>query len=229
MNLLDFARGPALQWSVAIFIVGVLWRLLGVLLLRTRKDHSEPRNDAAWKGLRLIALRSWPRKEFLGGTAFGEVMGYTFHIGFLLTLFFFVPHVLFFADISRGLFGTDLHGLTGLSWPTLPNGVVMLLSAISIAALVAVLVHRVVNPVKRLISNFDDYFSWLVTIAPLATGMAAFAHLGGWPYERLLAVHLLSAELLLVWFPFGKLMHAFTIFAARGSTGMLFERKGASL
>ena len=172
MNLLDFARGPALQWSVAIFIVGVLWRLLGVLLLRTRKDHSEPRNDAAWKGLRLIALRSWPRKEFLGGTAFGEVMGYAFHIGFLLTLFFFVPHVLFFADISRGLFGTDLHGLTGLSWPTLPNGVVTLLSAISIAALVAVLIHRIVNPVKRLISNFDDYFSWLVTIAPLVTGMA---------------------------------------------------------
>ena len=86
------------------------------------------------------------------------------------------------------------------------------------------------RPVRdQLISNFDDYFSWLVTIAPLATGMAAFAHLGGWPYERLLAVHLLSAELLLVWFPFGKLMHAFTIFVARGSTGMLFERKGASL
>ena len=229
MSLLDFARGPALQWSIVIFVVGVLWRLLGVLLLRTRKDLSEPRKDAAWKGLRLIALRSWPRKEFLGGTAFGEVMGYAFHIGFLLALFFYVPHVLFFADIARGLFGTDLHGLTGLNWPTLPNGVVTLLSAISIAALVAVLIHRIVSPVKRLISNFDDYFSWLVTIAPLATGMAAFAHLGGWPYERLLAVHLLSAELLLVWFPFGKLMHAFTIFVARGSTGMLFERKGASL
>jgi len=106
---------------------------------------------------------------------------------------------------------------------------VTLLSAISIAALVAVLIHRLVSPVKRLISNFDDYFSWFVTMAPLATGMAAFAHLGGWPYERLLAVHILSAELLLVWFPFGKLMHAFTIFAARGSTGMIFERKGASL
>lgn len=164
MSLLDFARGPALQWSLGIFVVGVLWRLLGVLLLRTRKDLSEPRRDAAWKGLRLIALRSWPRKEFLGGTAFGEVLGYAFHIGFLLALFFYVPHVLFFADIARGLFGTDLHGLTGLNWPTLPNGVVTLLSAISIAALVAVLIHRLVSPVKRLISNFDDYFSWLVTL-----------------------------------------------------------------
>jgi hypothetical protein len=59
--------------------------------------------------------------------------------------------------------------------------------------------------------------------------MAALAHFGGYPYERLLAFHLLSVELLLVWFPFGKLMHAFTIFAARGSTGMIFERRGASL
>jgi hypothetical protein len=170
MTLLEFARGPGLQWSVTIFIVGVLWRLLGVFLLRGRKDLSEPRNRAAWKGLRLIALRSWPRREFLGGTAFGEVMGYAFHLGFLLTLFFYVPHVLFFADVSRGLIGTDLQGLTGFAWPTLPNGIV-----------------------------------------------------------TLLAVHLLSVELLLVWFPFGKLMHAFTIFAARGATGLIFERRGASL
>jgi nitrate reductase gamma subunit len=229
MTLLEFARGPALQWSISIFIVGVLWRLLGVFLLRTKQDLSEPRNPAAWKGLRLIALRSWPRREFLEGTAFGEVMGYTFHVGFLATLFFFAPHVLFFGDVAHGLIGTDLRGLIGVGWPTLPNGIITLLSAVSIAALVAVLIHRLVNPVKRLISNFDDYFSWFVTITPLATGMAAFAHLAGWPYERLLAFHLLSVELLLVWFPFGKLMHAFTIFAARGATGMIFERRGASL
>ena len=229
MTLLEFARGPALQWSIFIFVAGVLWRLIGVLLLRSKKDLSEPRKPAAWKGLRLIALRSWPRREFLEGTAFGEVMGYAFHLGFLVTLFFFAPHVLFFADVARGLFGTDLRGLTGLAWPTLPNGVITVFAAVSIAALLAVLVHRVINPVKRLISNFDDWFSWFVTFAPLATGVAAFAHLGGWPYEQLLAWHLLSVQLLLVWFPYGKLMHAFTIFAARGTTGMIFERRGASL
>jgi nitrate reductase gamma subunit len=229
MDLLEFARGPALQWAISIFIVGVLWRLLGVFLLRKKKDLSEPRNPATWKGLRLIALRSWPRREFLEGTAFGEVMGYAFHLGFLAALFFFAPHVLFFADVARGLIGTDLRGLTGVGWPTLPNGIITLLSGVSLAALLAVLVHRLVNPVKRLISNFDDYFSWFVTAAPLATGMAAFSHLAGWPYERLLAIHLLSVELLLVWFPFGKLMHSFTIFAARGATGLIFERRGASL
>jgi len=229
VTLLEFARGPGLTWAVSIFIAGVLWRLLGVFLLRAKKDLSEPRNRAAWKGLRLIALRSWPRREFLQGTAFGEVMGYAFHVGFLVALFFFAPHVLFFADVAQGLIGTDLEGMLGVRWPTLPNGIITFVSAVSVAALVAVLVHRLVNPVKRLISNFDDYMSWFVTIAPLVTGMAAFSHLAGWPYEQLLAFHLLSVELLMVWFPFGKLIHAFTIFAARGATGMIFERRGASL
>ena len=229
MTLLEFARGPAMTWAVAIFIAGVLWRLLGVFLLRTRKDLSEPRKAATWKGLRLIALRSWPRKEFLGGTAFGEVMGYTFHVGFLVALFFLVPHVLFFESVFEGLLGFDFSDVFGFTWPTLPTGVITFLSAVSLAALVAVLIHRLTHPVKRLISNFDDYLSWFLTAAPLATGMLAFAHAGGAPYETLLAVHLLSVQALMVWFPFGKLMHAFTIFAARGAQGLIFERKGASL
>ena len=58
-SLLEFARGPALTWAIWIFVAGTLWRLVGVLLLRTKKDLSAPRNAATWKGLRLIALRSW--------------------------------------------------------------------------------------------------------------------------------------------------------------------------
>jgi nitrate reductase gamma subunit len=229
MTLLEFARGPGLQWSVAIFLFGLLWRLVGIFFLRTKVDLSAPRNPAKWKGLRLIALRSWPRKEFLGGTAFGEVMGYAFHIGFLATLFFYVPHLLFFEDVFQGLVGTDFEGIFGFAWPALPTAAITFLAAVSVAALVAVLVHRITNPVKRLISNFDDYFSWLLTVAPLVTGLLAYAHAGGVRYETMLAVHILSAEALLVWFPFGKLIHAFTIFAARGATGMIFERRGASL
>ena len=228
MDLLTFARGPGMHWAMVIFVVGVLWRLIGILLLRRKKDLSEPRNRAAWKGLRLIGLRSWPRKEFLGGTAFGEILGYTFHIGFFVALFLYVPHILFFEDIAKSLIGVNFTRVFGFGWPSLPGGVIYLFSAVSLAALIAVLIHRIASPVKRMLSNFDDYFSWLVTIAPIATGMMAFSHYGA-PYQTLLALHLLSVELLMVWFPFGKLMHAFTIFAARGSQGVQFERKGAAL
>ncbi|HUL57535.1 MAG TPA: hypothetical protein VLT60_11085 [Usitatibacter sp.] len=228
MDLLAFTRGPGMHWALTIFVIGILWRLLGILLLRGRRDLSEPRNTAVWKGLRLIGLRSWPRKEFLGGTAFGEIVGYTFHIGFLVALFFYLPHILYFEDLFKGVLGVNFHRVFGFDWPSLPGGAIYFFAAVSVAALIAVLVHRISDPVKRMLSNFDDYFSWFVTIAPVATGMLAFSHFGA-PYPTLLAVHLLAVELLMVWFPFGKLMHSFTIFLARGTQGMQFERKGASL
>ncbi|HTY48057.1 MAG TPA: hypothetical protein VMB48_00030, partial [Steroidobacteraceae bacterium] len=58
------------------------------------------------------------------------------------------------------------------------------------------------------------------------TGMLAYGHFGG-QYPMRLAVHLLSVELLLVWFPFGKLMHAFYIFPSRAINGAVLARKGA--
>src|SRR3974390_2152861 len=225
MSLLEFARGTGMAIAAAAFVAVTVWRLVGIALLRGSTDLSEPRSKAAWKGLRLIMLRSWPRREFLAGSAFSEITGYTFHIGFLLVLFFYVPHIEFFADVFAGLLGRHLP--SGIGWPSLPGGAATALTVLSLAALLAVLMHRLANPVKRLLSNFDDYFSWLVTVAPLATGLAAHDHVGGARYEMLLAWHLLTVEALLIWFPCGKLMHALTIFAARGTSGVLFERKGA--
>lgn len=55
MTLLDFARGPALEASLIIFVVGTIWRLLGTLLLPWRLIAAEPRAGAP--GLRLGAER----------------------------------------------------------------------------------------------------------------------------------------------------------------------------
>jgi hypothetical protein len=45
-------------------------------------------------------------------------------------------------------------------------------------------------------------------------------------YRGPLALHLLSLELLLLWFPFGKLMHAILFAFSRGATGMRFAHRG---
>ena len=216
MDLLTFARGPALQWSLIVFAIGMLWRLVGILLLRRKADHTEPRSTATWRGaLKLIVTRSWPKREFWATTAFGQTISYVFHIGLVVVIFGFMPHILF------------IRSLTGLDWPGLPNSLIYLSGAITVAALIAALIRRISNPVMRLLSNFDDYFSWFVTIAPVVTGLMAVAHLGA-RYETLLAIHILSICLLLIWMPFGKLMHTVLIFVSRGTTGALFARKGAS-
>jgi hypothetical protein len=92
------------------------------------------------------------------------------------------------------------------------------------------------DPVRRLISTADDRITWTVTFLPVLTGMAV----AGEPsaailardhavYAGPLAVHLLSLELLLIWFPFGKLMHAFLFAFSRGATGVRFGHRGVDL
>ncbi len=80
----------------------------------------------------------------------------------------------------------------------------------------------------RLISRADDYISWLMTFLPVATGLAASAHLG-LRYETLLALHVLSICTFLIWFPFGKLMHAFLFVFSRGMTGIRMGQRGAAI
>jgi nitrate reductase gamma subunit len=126
----------------------------------------------------------------------------------------FAPHIALF------------HSTLGLSWPALPSSLITIVSVVTLTLFVAVLFRRVTSPVMRLISNFDDYFTWVVTATVLVTGLAATAHLGG-RYATLLGLHILSFDLLLVWFPCGKLMHAFYIMPSRALNGFLLSRKGA--
>lgn len=215
MGLLDFARGPALQISLVILVAGFLWRVAGIVLLRRKTDYSQPRTNAKWGGaFKLILSRTVPAPAFRSQTLYANLIGYTFHIGLAIVVFGFLPHILFIKSI------------TGLSWPSLPSGFVYFVGVVTMAALIAALVRRMTHPVLRLLSNFDDYFSWIVTALPVLTGLLAVAHLGA-RYETLLALHILSVELLFVWLPFGKLGHSFLVFLSRGTTGMIFARRGA--
>jgi hypothetical protein len=218
MDLLGFSRGPALKAAIGIFCLGVTWRIVSIALLRIRRDFNEPRASlvkTALGGLITVGSRSWPHREFIGRTGPGEALGYSYHLGLFAVVLLFTPHILF------------LGSLFGVTWPGLPSSVITIVSVVTLTLFLAVLFRRVTNPVMRLLSNFDDYFSWFLTMLVMVTGLAATAHVGA-RYETLLAVHILSVDLLLIWFPFGKLMHAFYIFPSRAINGALLARKGAT-
>ncbi len=142
-------------------------------------------------------------------------MGYSYHIGLFAVVLLFGPHIAF------------LGSLFGVTWPGLPSSVITVIAALTLTLFLAVLFRRVTNRVMRMLSNFDDYFSWLITMLVMVTGLAATAHVGA-RYETLLGLHILSFDVLLLWFPFGKLMHAFYIFPSRALNGALLARKGAT-
>jgi hypothetical protein len=217
MTLLEFARGPGLQWSLAIFALGVLWRLVGSFLLARKRDRSKAAGTSYVKaGLRAMIMRSAPPHELEKNIQFQHYSGYAWHLGFFATLLLFGPHIPFFKQFL------------GFGWPALPNTVVLVIAGITLAILIALVVRRIVHPVMKQISSTDDWISVFLVILPFVTGFASYAHLqiGEIRYEDLLAAHILSVEAMLVWFPFSKLMHMFYAFPARFQVGVAMEHKG---
>lgn len=216
VELLNWVRGPGLNISVAIFILGTLWRLFEIYSLGRKQDLSAPRHAEGASGFHTIVRRSMPPPGMLKRSPISYIGGYAFHIGLAIVVFFFAPHIVL------------IDNLMGLSWPALPSQLVDLAAVVTLAAMVLVLVDRINKPVKRFLSTFEDYFTWAVTFLPVLTGYMAVQHLL-LPYTTMLALHILSVEVLLVVLPFSKLFHAFTVFGSRWYNGQLNAHKGVSV
>lgn len=212
-ELLYWVRGTGLQISAAVFVLGMSYRILYLALLGRRKSFTTPRGSEWGPGLRTIWRRSLVLPELTARGKFTVTAGYVFHLGFLITLFFLAQHI----DVLRAVLG--------FGWPALPRGVIDISAILSIAALLALLAHRFMDPVKRLLSDFQDYLVWTLTFLPLLTGFLLLRGIGS-DYLTLLILHTLSIELLLIVAPFTKLAHMFSTFAARWYNGAISGFKG---
>ncbi len=214
--ILQWARGTGLQIAIGVFLLGVLIRLVEMWMLGRKPDLAEPRAGGRMGGWRTVFMRSIPSSGLMKHAGLVFIAGYIFHLGFFTTLLLFAPHIRLF------------HDLLDVSWPALSNGAIEVIAILSIGALIALGVHRFINPVRRFLSTLQDYFVWLVSLLPLLTGYMLL-HNAVFTYTQMLAMHILSVELLLVVFPFTKLMHAFTFIVSRWYTGDMAARKGVAV
>jgi nitrate reductase gamma subunit len=209
MSLLELARGPLWTASVAVFALGIAWRI------GRKPDLSAPRAaGTAGAAVRTVFTRMLPRAGFRQSATLITVNPYVYHLGLALIAFGYLPHIEF------------LRRVAGVSWPALPDAVMYLAAGATIVSLCIALLYRLTDPVLRLISSAGDYFAWAVTMLPLLTGMALIAEPAGGGDPARLALHLLSLELLLAWFPFGKLMHAILFVPGRAQLGAFLARRG---
>lgn len=213
LQLLTWVRGPGLDIAVGVFLLGVLWRLIEIYSLGRKPDLSAPRHVAGASGLHTVFRRSIPPPGMVKRSPVSYIGGYIFHVGLAIIVFFFAPHIKL------------VEGLIGISWPALPSQVIDGVTVVTLATMVVVLVDRINKPVKRYLSTFQDWFTWTVTFLPVLTGWLAVQHLL-LPYTTMLALHILSVEVLLVVLPFTKLFHAFTVFGSRWFNGTVNGHKG---
>lgn len=209
IELLNWARGPGLTYATVIMFFGLTLRVFEILSLGRPKELAEVRDSGTRDGWMMILKRSLPEvRNWRYITA-----SYVFHIGLLVVVFFFIPHTQFFRDVF------------GIFWGGWPNYIIDFFTVLSIAALLYSLATRFTDPARRMLSRMSDYFAWLVTFLPFVTGYMAF-HRIGIDYTTMLAVHILSVELLMIALPISKLTHSVTFSMARWYTGSNNGRRG---
>lgn len=211
MTALQFVEGPLFYFASAVFILGAFWRVFGIIRMGRKPDISPPRGSA-FAGFLKGNLRHFvPRGLFAERTWMHIVGGYGFHLGLFVLMFFAAPHVTFLSE-----------RIVGFDWPALPRWGFIVAAEISFAGLIILWVRRFSDPVMRLISDWDDHIGSWLTFLVMLTGCLALQESN----DILRLIHMLFVDIWLIYFPFGRLMHAFTFFLSRGHTGATYGRKG---
>ena len=208
---LEFVEGPFWYVALVVFVAGVTLRLVEVFTKGVSADISVPRTGGKAGALRTILSRSWVAEGFSKGARFHLFAGYLFHIGLFIVLIWAAPHVEFIEE-----------RLLGFGWTPAPHWLFILASEFAFAGIIMLWLRRIMHPVLRQISTFDDHAAAILTFVVMLTGCMAL--LKG--HDGLRAIHMLSVEMLMIYFPFSRLMHAFTFAFSRGYTGAAMARKG---
>ena len=203
--------GPLWYFSLAVFVIGVVWQLAAIVFGSRKADLSAARDSAASGAVKTLFSRFVPHREIAPAITLQVVAGYMFHLGLFALLFFAAPHVVFLEE-----------NLLGFGWTPMPHWAFIVASQFAFFGLIVLWVRRMVNPVSRLISTRDDHITAILTFVVMLTG--CFALLEGSTGLRLL--HRFTVELWLIYFPFSALMHTFTFVPSRMFTGAWFGRRG---
>lgn len=197
------------MYATIFMVFGLTLRVFEILSLGRPKELAETRDSGVRDGWKNIFNRSLPEVhhwKFI-------TAAYIYHVGLLVIIFFFIPHTQFFRDVF------------GIFWGGWPSYIIDFFTVLSIAAMLYTLVARFYDPTRRILSKMSDYFVWVVTFLPLVTGYMAFHRLG-MDYTTMLALHILSVELLMIALPVTKLTHSITFSMSRFYTGSNNGRKG---
>ena len=214
-DLLMWARGPGFTIALVIMVGGILLRLVEIFVLGRKKDFAQPKGNGVTQGIKTIFTRSVARKGMLKEAPVTYIGGYIFHIGFFVAFLFLGAHIALIEE------------LLGISWFDFNKAVIETAVALAIVAAAALAYTRFTDPVRRRLTGWSDWFVLIISVLPLMTGYIAVNKVFGVDGTLWMAIHILSAEFLMIAFPFTKLMHAVTFAMARYYNGSIQGRKGA--
>ncbi|MCS7307883.1 MAG: hypothetical protein NZ526_04955 [Aquificaceae bacterium] len=215
----DFVRGPLLKFSLFVFFVGIAYRFFRVFFLGLPPDFAKPKGNPYFMAVKKIVIKptmGWTFREVFSRRAINFIGGFLFHLGFIGLTLFVPAHALLWREI------------TGLPIPLLPNVISDLLAYMALGSLIALTIHRALNPVLKLLTGKDEYFANFLIVMILFTGILATRWAGGGSYVWLLSLHMFLADILIIYIPFSRLSHFVYYFLSVGFMGWNAGKRGVS-
>ncbi len=220
-NILEFARGPFFQVAILVFIAGMTYRLVRVLVLGWSADKVPAKGSKLGgvamsfaKGLLIWPFIPWVKNTF-NRNPITYLAGGLFHLGLFVVIFLGAAHVLVWKS------------LIGFGWFTLPLPIVDWLAAGAIVAMIALFINRLVNPVLKLLTGPAEWLNWLIVFLPMVTGYLMTHHLW-FTYEVLFSLHMLAVDVLLIWIPLSRISHFMFYFFSKAIHGADFGKRAVT-
>lgn len=218
-NILRFLRGPFFHLSLLIFVAGLVYRLVRVLLLGWSRDRVKNRGSKALgvaraylKGILILPFIPWVKRTF-SPNVLTYVAGGLFHLSLFAVIIFGTPHMLVWKSLLGG------------GWPTVPSPIVDWLAAIGILSLLLLLLNRIVHPVLRLITGAQIWLNWVFVFLPMVTGYMMTHHLV-FRYQVLFSLHMLAVDVMLIWIPLSQIPHFLFYFFSKTIHGAQAGKRG---
>jgi nitrate reductase gamma subunit len=211
----DFFAGPGLWIAFTVFWGGLFVRVAFLIGISRERDRVIYNHVSLSWGLKSIIhwLIPWGSSSMRRQPLF-TLMFFLFHICLLATPLFLNAHNILWDEAF------------GVSPWSMPDKVADILCMVLLVAGLYLLGRRIIRPEVRILTGAGDVALLLLTLLPFLTGLLAYHQWG--PYETLLLIHIISAEVLLVLIPFTKLGHMVLFFFTRSVIGFeMGGRRGA--
>jgi nitrate reductase gamma subunit len=220
-GFLETLRGPLFRVAFLVFFAGLAYRLVRVIALGWSRDRVPPMGSRTKgivtsyaKGIGIFPFIPWVKNTFQGN-AVTFLAGAVFHVGLIVIIFLGTAHMLAWKS------------LLGIGWPTLPIPIIDWLAAITIIAMVALLINRLSHPVVKKLSGTAEFVNWSLVFLPMVTGYMLTHHLF-FRYEVMFSLHMLAVDALLLWIPFSRLSHFAFYFFSRTIHGAQFGKRAVT-
>lgn len=206
--MLDWAGGPIFRFAFTLMVLGVLRAVClavsdTVAGSLTTPDRDEFRRKLRWRVLWFtfpsVVLRERGLCPTRASFAYHSALCCTslvFRFSAIVLPAFMVEHVYLW---ERGL---------GLNWGSIPTSIADVLGIVTIVAGLTLFFGRMYSPVLRKIEPAWAFLRPLILLLPFASGMLAMRP--AWcpvDYHVMMLIHLLSAALVMVMIPFGRLLN----------------------